>query len=100
MAALGHDLARGVEHDDLHVGLADVENRDAAVHASVQMERLDERRGALAWNRHREEPGASKDARLSTGMATRRSRSRRAPYVPLDCFAIARPEGRASFDAL
>jgi hypothetical protein len=23
-----------------------------------------------------------------------------APDVPLDCFAIARPEGRASFDAL
>ncbi len=30
--ALGHDAACGVEHDDLHVGLADVEDRDAAVH--------------------------------------------------------------------
>jgi hypothetical protein len=26
--------------------------------------------------------------------------SREVPYVPLACFAIARPEGRASFDAL
>jgi hypothetical protein len=33
MAALCHDLARGVEHDDLDVGRADVEDRDAAVHA-------------------------------------------------------------------
>ena len=34
-ATLGYDLALGVEHDDLHVRLADVENRDAAVHARV-----------------------------------------------------------------
>ena len=30
--ALGENLARGVERDDLDVGLAEVENRDAAVH--------------------------------------------------------------------
>jgi hypothetical protein len=30
----------------------------------------------------------------------KQSRERAAPCVPLDCFAIARPEGRASFDAL
>src|ERR1700722_16880767 len=34
-ATLSYDLARGVEHDDLHVRLAEVENRDAAVHARV-----------------------------------------------------------------
>jgi hypothetical protein len=33
-------------------------------------------------------------------MATKQSTGREAPYVPLDCFAIARLEGRASFDAL
>ena len=30
--ALGENLAGGVERDDLDVGLAEVENRDAAVH--------------------------------------------------------------------
>ena len=37
---------------------------------------------------------------IARSEATWRSRSHEAPYVPLDCFAIARPEGRASFDAL
>ena len=37
---------------------------------------------------------------IARSEATRRSRSCEAPFVPLDCFAIARPEGRASFDAL
>jgi hypothetical protein len=37
---------------------------------------------------------------IARSEATWRSRSRKAPLVPLDCFAIARPEGRASFDAL
>ena len=37
---------------------------------------------------------------IARSEATRRSRSRGEPYVPLDCFAVARPEGRASFDAL
>ena len=32
MAALGHDLARVVEHDDLHIGLAEVEHGDAFIH--------------------------------------------------------------------
>ena len=31
---------------------------------------------------------------IARSEATRRSRDHRAPYVPLDCFAIARPEGR------
>jgi hypothetical protein len=33
-------------------------------------------------------------------MATKQSRDRRAPYVPLDRVAVARREGRASLDAL
>jgi hypothetical protein len=37
---------------------------------------------------------------IARSETTKQSRNRRAPQVPLDCFAIARPEGRASFDAL
>jgi hypothetical protein len=37
---------------------------------------------------------------IARNVARKQSRSRWEPYVPLDCFAIARPEGRASFDAL
>ncbi len=47
MTALGHDLARGIEHDDLHVRLADIEDRNAAAHASIQMEHFREQRRAL-----------------------------------------------------
>jgi hypothetical protein len=45
-------------------------------------------RAAFGWNRHCEE--RSDEAIQRTW----------APYVPLDCFAVARPERRASFDAL
>ena len=52
--ALGKDAAAAVEDDDLDVRLADVEDCDAAAHASVHMERL---ASASAWtDRHREEP--------------------------------------------
>jgi hypothetical protein len=47
MAALSENLATGIEHDDLHVRLADIEDRNAAVHASIQMEHFREQRRAL-----------------------------------------------------
>jgi hypothetical protein len=51
-------------------------------------------RDAFGWNRYREQPQGAEDARLSTGMATPRSRGRMACRRLLDCIAAARPEGR------
>ena len=45
--ALGENLAAAIEHDDLHVRLADVEDRDAAVHALSPYGTLREQRRAL-----------------------------------------------------
>ncbi len=45
--ALGENRAAPVEDDDFDVGLADVEDRNAAAHASIRMERVGGRRRAL-----------------------------------------------------
>ena len=59
-AALVSDLLilSAFEDDDFDVRLADVEDRDAAAHGLSLLERFNERRRPLGWNRHREAPKA------------------------------------------
>jgi murein L,D-transpeptidase YcbB/YkuD len=53
----------------------------------------------FGWNRHREEPWASKDARLSTGYGDAAIQSRRSGPSSLDRFASARDDGRGSTES-
>src|SRR5580704_3505565 len=108
----GRDRRRAVLHQRLTI-------RSLEAHRYRHRRRTRPRRHVLPRQRPREalprpfgnvrDPGGREGLSLleqaaSVGIVIARSdaaiQSRRAPYVPLDCFAIARPEGRASLDAL